>query len=335
MGYEIQVGEGWPVVRFDRGNATRNDWRTDMSTNSSILVTGAAGQVGSVGRRVVELLRQKNLPVRALVRRDDERAAALRATGAEVVVGDLTRPADVARAMDGSRRIFFGMSLSEFYLEATVIAAAAAREQADLEAFVNISQMTVSEMSLTEMTDSHQQRQHWLAEEVLNWSGLPVVQVRATAFLQHPFFLAWAAESISREGVIRLPFGQGRTSPVDTQDVAEVIATILANPTSHVGKIYELTGPESLDLGSLAAEYAAALDRPVNFTDVPFEQWQAELRSRDLPEHVFHHLVTMADLHAANRYGRLTGDVEKITGRPATRVRDFVARHAELFRTLL
>jgi NAD(P)H dehydrogenase (quinone) len=82
---------------------------------------------------------------------------------------------------------------------------------------------------------------------------------------------------------------------------------------------------------ALAAEYAAALHRPVHFVDVPFELWQDELRRRDLPEHVFHHLVTMAKLHAANRYDRLTHDVEKIIGQPAAGVFDFVARHAELF----
>ena len=65
--------------------------------------------------------------------------------------------------------------------------------------FVNISQMTVSQMSLTEMTDSPQQRQHWLGEQVLNWSGLPVVHIRATVFLQNFFFSAWAAESIARD----------------------------------------------------------------------------------------------------------------------------------------
>ena len=157
------------------------------------------------------------------------------------------------------------------------------------------------------------------------------MHVRPTVFLQHFFFLAWAAESIARDGTIRLPFGQGKTSPIDTQDVAEVIATILENPTGHVGKIYELTGPQSLDMDSLAAEYAAALHRPVHYVDVPFEPWQDELRRRDLPEHVFHHLLTMAKLHAANRYDRLTHDVEKITGRPATSARDFVARHADLF----
>jgi len=304
-----------------------------MSISSPILVTGAAGRVSGVGRMVVEALRRRDMPVRALVRREDERADALRALGAEVVVGDLTRAEDVARALAGCRRLYFGMSVSAQYLEATVTAAAVARERDDLEAFVNISQMTVSQMSLTNMTDSPQQRQHWLGEQVLNWSVVPVVHVRPTVFLQNPFFLDWAAESIASDATIRLPFGSGRTSPVDTQDVAEVVATILANPTAHVGKVYELTGPRSQDMNAMAAEYSAALGRTITYVDVPLEQWRdQELRRRNLPDHLFEHLLTMARLHAANRYDRLTHDVQAITGRPATSCRDFVSRHAELFR---
>jgi NAD(P)H dehydrogenase (quinone) len=303
-----------------------------MSIDLPILVTGAAGRVGGVGGAVVEMLRQHDLPVRALVRRDDERAEALRATGAEVVVGDLTRTGDVARALAGCRRLYFGLSVSAAYLEATVTAAAVAHERGDLEVFVNISQMTVSQMSLTEMTDSPQQRQHWLAEQVLNWSGLPVVHLRATVFLQNFFFLAWAAESIARDATIRLPFGTGRTSPVDARDVAAVAAAILAHPAPHIGKVYELTGPRSQDMRALAAEYSDALGRTITYVDVPFEAWRdQELRRRHLPDHVAEHLLTMARLHAANRYDRLTHDVEAVIGRPATGARDFVARHAEFF----
>jgi NAD(P)H dehydrogenase (quinone) len=304
-----------------------------MSIDAPILVTGAAGRVGGVGREVVEFLRKRGMPVRALVRTEDERAESLRAIGAEVVVGDLTRAGDVARALAGCRRVYFGMSVSAPYLEATVTAAAVARQQGDLEVFVNISQLTVSQMSLTRMTDSPQQRQHWLGEEVLNWSGLPVVHVRATVFLQHFFFSQWAAESIARDDTIRLPFGHARTSPVDTRDVAEVIAAVLASPGPHVGKVYELTGPRSEDMQAVAAEYSEALGRTVTYVDEPLEQWRdRELRARNLPEHVFEHLLTMAQLHAANRYDRLTHDVEVITGRPATSVRDYVAKHPELFR---
>ncbi len=192
--------------------------------------------------------------------------------------------------------------------------------------------MTVSEMSLTATTDSPQHRQHWLAEQALDWSGLPVVHVRPTVFLQHFFFLRWAAESIARDGTIRLPFGSGRTSPIDALDIAEVIAAILASPAAHVGKVYELTGPKSQDMRGLAAEYSEALGRPVTYVDVPLEEWRdQELRLRGLPEHVYDHFLTMAKLHAANRYDRLTHDVDAILGRPATSARDFVARHALFF----
>ncbi len=285
-----------------------------------------------MGRSVVVMLRQRGLPVRALVHREDARAEALRATGAEVVVGDLTRGADFARALAGCRRLYFGMSVSPSYLEATVIAAAVARERGGLEVFVNISQMTVSQMTLTYMTDSPQHRQQMLAEQVLNWSGLPVVHVRPTVFLENPFFTDWAAESIARDGSIRLPFGTGKTSPVAAQDVAAVITTILANPSVHIGGVYELTGPRSEDMHAVAAEYSAALGRTITYVDVPLDNWRDnELCKRNLPEHLFAHLLTMAHLHADNRYDRVTHDVEAITATPALSVRDFVAKHAAIF----
>src|SRR4026209_1723788 len=85
-----------------------------------ILETGAAGQLGAVGRTVTGLLLERGLAVRAMVRRDDDRAVALRVAGAEVVVGDLLEPADVYRVVSGCRRVYFGMSVSAWYLGATV-----------------------------------------------------------------------------------------------------------------------------------------------------------------------------------------------------------------------
>src|SRR4249919_2648663 len=147
-----------------------------MADNGSILVTGA------VGRTVTGLLLDRGLQVRAMVRREDDRAAALRAAGAEVVIGDLLEPADLYRVVSGCRRIYFGMSVSAGYLEATVTMAAVARELG-VNALVNISQMTVSEMSIQNTTPSPQQRQHWLGEQALGWSALPVINIRPTAFL--------------------------------------------------------------------------------------------------------------------------------------------------------
>jgi len=303
-----------------------------MSTRQPILVTGAAGQIGGIGGLVVSILRERQVAVRAFVRRDDDRADALRRAGAEIFVGDLTRTEDIARALEGCRRVYFGMSVSSSYLNAAVAMGAAALAKADVEVLVNMSQMTVSQMSLRNMTDSSQQRQHWLAEQALNWSGLPVVHVRPTAFQENFFFLAWAAEQIARDGTIRLPFGSGRTSPVATRDVAEVVVSVLLDPLQHVGKTYELTGPRSQDLYALAGEYSAALGRAVTYIDTPLDQWRdQELRGRRLPEHVFNHLLTMAQLHAENRYDRLSPHVEAILGRRPRSLKSMVDENRKMF----
>ena len=116
-----------------------------------------------------------------------------------------------------------------------------------MDALVNMSQMTVSQMSIHNTTPSPQQRQHWLGEQALAWSGLPVVTIRPTVFLEG-FFLVFTSSTVRDRSRIELPFGQGKTSPVAAADVARVVATVLAGPGPHVGRIYELTGPRSQDM---------------------------------------------------------------------------------------
>ena len=135
--------------------------------DNPILVTGAAGAVGGIGRNLTEFLLAKGHKVRAMVRREDQRAEALRRLGAEVVEGDLTDLASMHRAIEGCGRIYFGMSVSAAYLEATINTAAVARHHG-VEAFVNMSQMTVSQMSISETTDSPQHKLHWLSEQGLS-----------------------------------------------------------------------------------------------------------------------------------------------------------------------
>nr|MDQ3830002.1 NAD(P)H-binding protein [Candidatus Tectomicrobia bacterium] len=193
-------------------------------------------------------------------------AAALRAAGAEVVVGDLLEPADVSRVVSGCRRVYFGMSVSAGYLEASVTMAAVARD-VGVNALVNMSQMTVSQMSLRHTTPSRQQRQHWLSEQALGWSGLPVVTIRPTMFLES--FVPLAGPTVRDRGRIELPFGRGKTSPVAAADVARVVAAVLADPGPHLGRIYELTGPRSQDMHAVAREFSDALNREVTYADTP------------------------------------------------------------------
>ena len=181
---------------------------TNHKHDNPILVTGAAGAVGGIGRNLTEFLLARGHKVRALVRREDERAEALRRLGAEVVEGDLTDLASMHRAIEGCRRIYFGMSVSPAYLEATINTAAVARHHG-VEAFVNMSQMTVSEMSITETTSSPQHKLHWLSEQALSWSGLPVVTVRPTVFLEG-FFLQLAAPGVPGLRCLGAAVGRGQ-----------------------------------------------------------------------------------------------------------------------------
>ena len=118
---------------------------------SSILVTGAAGRVGAVGRTVTELLLKQGKAVRAMVRNEDERAQVLRDMGAEVVVGNLLDLDSMHRVIAGCETMYFGMSVSEEYLAATVNVAAVAKHH-DVKAFINMSQMTLSQMAAGDPT---------------------------------------------------------------------------------------------------------------------------------------------------------------------------------------
>jgi uncharacterized protein YbjT (DUF2867 family) len=294
-----------------------------------ILVTGAAGRVGGVGRTVTELLLQQGKAVRAMVRTEDARAQALRDRGAEVVVGDLLDLDSMHRAIAGCETMYFGMSVSDDYLEATVNAAAVAKHHG-VKAFINMSQMTISQMSITETTASPQQKLQWLAEQALNWSGLPVVHVRPTVMLEG-FFLILTSDSVRESNEIRLPFGEGKTSPVAVEDVAGVIAALLANPQPHIGKVYHLTGPQSENMHFYAQEYSKALGRTITYQDIPVEPWREGLLKRGLSVHLVNHLATMADLHRAGRYDRMSNEVLTLTGQEPLSMQEFVRNNAATF----
>ncbi|MDT5082037.1 MAG: hypothetical protein QOJ80_6674 [Mycobacterium sp.] len=295
------------------------------------LITGAGGGVGSVSRSVVEELRADGQPVRAMVRREDARADRLRDLGAEVVVADLTSPLDVANAMRGVTRMFFNMSVSAEYLEAASVVAAVGHELGGLEVLVNMSQMTVSQMTLTSTEESRHQRWHWLAERILTWSGVPVIHVRPTAFLDNPLFTVLGARSVRERGVLALPFGDGHTSPIAATDVAHVVAALLREPEGRIGHVYELTGPQVLDTAGLAEQFGRALGRPIAAEDMPADGLGDQLVAAGLPDHVAQHISTMARLHREDRYNRATDDVEQILGRPALSVAQYVAAHRELY----
>jgi uncharacterized protein YbjT (DUF2867 family) len=248
--------------------------------------------------------------------------------GAEVVVADMLDIVAVRAAMQGCSVVFFTMSVSANYLEAAANVAVTAKSLG-VKAFVNLSQMTLSQMSETETTSSPQQKQEWLAQQMLRWSGLPVVYLRPTAFLE--IFLIQAAKGIREDNAIRLPFADGRTSPIAAADVGEAAATVLANPEPHIGKVYDLTGPQSLTMAEFAQEFSGALGRPIQYVNVPPQIWEAKLQEARLPAHLTAHLITMGQLNRDNRYDRMTDTFQRLVGRAPISAAEFAHRHAAAF----
>lgn len=295
------------------------------------LITAAAWASGRVSDSVVELLRGNGEPVRVMVRRDDGDANRFRELGAEVVVADLTSPVDVVEAMRDVTQMFFNTHISSDYLQEVAIVCAAARELGALEVIVNMSQMTVSQMTLTSSDESRQQRLFWLAEQIMNWSGVPVVHVRPTVLLDNPLFTVLARRSVRERDALALPFGTGRTSPIAAEDVARVVAALLLTPPK-AGQAYGLTGPQALDVDGLAEQYSRALGRTIRAEDIPYDDWLRQyLRNSGQSDLVQQHLATVVRLHRENRYDRSTDDVEQVTGQAAQTVEQYIGSHPELF----
>jgi uncharacterized protein YbjT (DUF2867 family) len=128
-----------------------------------------------------------------------------------------------------------------------------------------------------------------------------------------------------------LPMGSGKISPISAVDVARAVSVVLDDPAAHIGRVYNLTGPESADLDSYARVFSEALGRTIRYRDVPLVAWTEGLRKAGLPMHLVHHLAALTDLTKRGRFDRLTDDLFKLTGELPTSVHDFVKLHAAEF----
>ena len=126
-------------------------------TNTRVLVTGATGKIGGA---VAAQLLEKGVSTRALVHRDDARAARLRALGAEVVVADMLDILQVEAAVDGVDRLFFNPPYHPHGLDSAVAFAVAAH-RAGVEAVVALGQWLASPEHPSLMT-----RHHWLIDKL-------------------------------------------------------------------------------------------------------------------------------------------------------------------------
>ena len=283
------------------------------------LVTGATGKTGAA---TVPLLLARGHRVRAFVHRADARADRLAALGAEVVVGDLLDLEAVTRAVHGVTGAYFCYPIAPGLVEATAYFAQAARE-AGVGALVNMSQVSARRDAASDAA-----RQHWIAERVLDWSGVPTTHLRPTFFAE---WLLPLAEPIAHAGVLALPFGDGRHAPVAAADQAHVIAAVLDDPAPHAGATYPLFGPVEMDHHEIAAEVARALGRPVRYDPITVDAFAEWLAARGQSPHLIQHLRHVALDYQAGQFAGHNDVVSRVGGVPGMTVAQFVARHRAAF----
>jgi NAD(P)H dehydrogenase (quinone) len=285
------------------------------------LVTGATGETG---RYTVQRLLEKGHAVCALVHKEDERSEALRSTGAEVVVGDLLEHDDAIRATAGTSAAYFCYPVRPGLIQATAYFADAAK-RAGLKAVVNLSQISAREDS-----KSHAARDHWIAERVLDWSGVPVVHLRPTFFAQWLLY-RFSRATIVEDGIIDLPYGEGRHAPIAAEDQARLIAAILAEPTAHLGKTYSLHGPTELGQAGIAAAVSEVLGRKISYRPLTIPQYHERLEKADLPEFMVQHFCAIALDYQNGIFSGEDKIIAEMTGQPPMTVQEFVTLHRNAF----
>ncbi|OBG30522.1 NmrA family NAD(P)-binding protein [Mycobacterium sp. 852002-51057_SCH5723018] len=295
-----------------------------QETAMRYLIAGAGGSHGATGNYAARQLLAKGLPVRAFVHRDDERADQLGGLGAEIVVGDLLDYRDVRAALDGVQGAYFTYPLAEGLVEATATFAVAGAE-AGLRSVVNMSQITAGPDHRSPAA-----RAHWVAERVLDRSGIGVTHLRPPFFLENLFNVA--APSIRGEGKIYLPYGEGRHAPIGGEDVARVVVGILTDPAEHRGKTYVPTGPASLSMAEQAGVFSRVLGRPVEYVDIPGEAWRQALSQVEvMTPYLIEHLSRVAESHQRGVFDAVTDLVETIGGAPPQSLEAFIGRHRTAF----
>jgi len=292
------------------------------NSNALILVTGAAGKTGGA---VVGQMLERGFPVRAMVRRRDERSARLETLGAEVIVGDLHDSRSMHSAMQNVKRVYFVYPpQGKLLVEATTIAAVAARD-AGVEALVNMSQI-----SAREHADSPLSRQHWLSENILDWADIGAVHLRPTFFAEN--LLMFGASTIVSPGKLYLPYGEEKHAPVAAADIARVVTGILADPVLHVGERYVVTGPRNLSGKEMAGVLSQELGKAVEFVDLPVEAWGEVLAGVDgMSDSLVTHLKAVAVDHQNGIFRGETDVVERIGGQSPQTLGAFIREHRRAF----
>jgi NAD(P)H dehydrogenase (quinone) len=287
--------------------------------SKKVLITGATG---STGRAAVRESIALGLTVRAMVRNKDARSEALEKAGAEVVIGDFLDINSMRDAMQDVEAAYLCYPVAPGLINATVNFAQAAKET-NVKTVLNMSQRAANRESAADSC-----RDTFIAEQLLNWSGLPVIHLRPTMFLEwllYPWVLPYV-----QQGVLRMPVGKGRHSPIAADDQGRAIAALLKHPEDHIGTTIALSGPFEMDHEQIAAELSEALGRKIVFHDVSIDEFCESTEKLGIPPFGMNFFRNALVDYRNGRMSGADNNIEKLTGRRSMTVGEFARAHADL-----
>jgi uncharacterized protein YbjT (DUF2867 family) len=278
-------------------------------TRPVVLVTGATGNVGA---EVVDQLSGLGEPTRALVRSPDVRLADVVETG----VGDLNEPDSVAAALEGVGAVFL---LPGYRDMAGLIGRAT-------DAGVGRLVLLSGGAAVVSNLDNAISRYMLDSENAVRRSGVAWTILRPFAFMSNA--LRWLPQ-LQRGEVVSLPFAGVANAVIDPYDIARVAVAALLED-GHDGRVYRLSGPESLRPADQVRILGAALGRDLRFEPQSNEEARAEMSATMPDEYVQAFLSFYVD--GTLDESQVLPAVHEITGRPPRTFREWARRHAAAFR---
>lgn len=280
-----------------------------------VLVTGATG---STGRFTIDNLLLSGANVRALVHTEDDRAAALRDRGVDVVIGNLLDPESLRPALVDVDSAYFVYPVRAQLMEAAVYFAYAAAE-AGVGAVVNMSQISARRDAVSDAA-----RQHWYTEKVFDWAGVPVTHLRPTFFmewLKYPFQLPLILE----KNILSVPAGNGRHAPIAASDQGRLISAILLDPKPHAGQTYQLLGAVEMNHAEVAAAMSEVLGRTITYVNEDMQSFEDRLKKIEaVPAHRIQHFLGVYVDYQNGVFAGTNDLIERVTGKPPMTVQQYI-----------
>jgi uncharacterized protein YbjT (DUF2867 family) len=236
-------------------------------SNSSILVTGATGKQGGA---VAKHLLQSNFHIRVLVRNlESPVAKSLANKGVEIVRGDFDDYESLERACTGVHGVFSVQTFTEDDFELEVrqgTAIAKAAKASGVEHFVYSSVGSANRQTNVPHFDSKSK-----IEEYIQEIGIPFTILR-------PVFLMENWEMFGRDSILKGTLVQPlkpetKLQQVSVNDVGAFAAMAFEKPSEWMGRAVDLAGDE-MTMTETAAIFSRVIARPVNYVQLPWEQFQ-------------------------------------------------------------